>query len=177
MAIQNLDDFKSKIKGGGARPNLFRAIVTFPEFATSADSELTAFMCKSAQLPGSTIGMVMVPFRGRQLKLAGDRTFEDWTISIINDTTMDVRNAFEQWMNAIDQHYTNTGLSNPYSYQTDMEVHQLNKEGKTTKEYYLRGVFPTNISPIEVSYDSTDTIEEFSVTLAYQYWESPNTTT
>lgn len=177
MAILNLDTFKARLQGGGARPNLFNVIVTFPSFVTATNSEHTSFMCKSAQLPGSTIGQIIVPFRGRQLKLAGDRTFEDWTISIVNDTGMEVRNAFEQWLNAIDMHALNTGLSNPYLYQTDMTIEQLDKTGAVTKTYYLIGAFPQNTSPIELSWDSTDTVEEFSVTISYQYWTSPGTTT
>ena len=175
MAILGVDDFKSKLKKGGARPNLFKAVVNFPTFA-GGNTELTSFLCKAAQLPGSVIGMITVPFRGRQLKLAGDRTFEDWSITVINDVDMTIRNAFERWMNGINQHFTNTGLSNPVDYQVDMSVEQLDKEGDTTKKYDLRGVFPTNISPIELSSDSTDTIEEFQITLAYQYWESDTTT-
>lgn len=174
MAILGVDDFKSKLTGGGARPNLFKATVNFPGYA-GGDVELTSFMCKAAQLPSSTIGTIPLPFRGRILQLAGDRTFEPWTITIVNDTNFKVRNAFERWMNGINSHNNNTGLTNPVQYQADMVVEQLDKSGVTVKRYDFRGTFPTALSAIEVSYDSTDQIEEFQVELQVQYWES-NTT-
>ena len=119
----------------------------------------------------------MVPFRGRQLQLAGDRTFEAWTITIINDTGFEVRNAFEQWSNGINSHNGNTGLSNPTDYQADAIIEQLDKEGNTTKTYDFRGLWPSNIGAIDVSYESADTIQEFTVELQVQYWESTGTTT
>lgn len=175
MAILGVDDFKSKLTGGGARSNLFKATVNFPGYA-GGDVELTSFLIKAAQLPSSVIAPITIPFRGRQLQIAGDRTFEPWTITVINDSTMSVRNAFERWMNGINQHNNNTGLSNPTDYQADMVVEQLNKAGEVTKRYDFRGTFPTNVSSIDVSYDSENTIEEFTVELQVQYWES-NTTT
>ena len=175
MAILGVDDFKSKLVGGGARANLFKATVNFPGYALG-DVELTSFMIKAAQLPASIIAPITIPFRGRQLQIAGDRTFEPWSITIINDTNMDVRNAFERWMNGINQHSNNTGLTNPTDYQADMIVEQLNKAGEVTKRYDFRGTFPTNVSSIEVSYDSENAIEEFTVELQVQYWESATTT-
>jgi len=175
MAILGVDDFKAKLIGGGARPNLFKATLNFPGYA-GGNVELTSFMCKAAQLPGSTIAPVMVPFRGRQLQIAGDRTFEPWTVTIINDTGMDVRNAMERWMNGINSHSQNTGLANPVDYTADMSIEQLNKAGEVTKKYDFRGVWPSNVSAIEMSYESNDQIEEFTVEFQITYWES-NTTT
>ena len=175
MAILGVDDFKAKLIGGGARPNLFKATVNFPGYA-GGNVELTSFMCKAAQLPGSIIAPVMVPFRGRQLMVAGDRTFEPWTVTIINDTGMDVRNAMERWMNGINSHSQNTGLANPVDYTADMSIEQLNKAGEVTKKYDFRGVWPSNVSAIEMSYESNDQIEEFTVEFQITYWES-NTTT
>jgi hypothetical protein len=175
MAILGVDDFKSKLTGGGARSNLFKATVNFPGYA-GGDVELTSFLIKSAQLPSSVISPIMIPFRGRQLQIAGDRTFEPWTITVINDSNMEVRNAFERWMNGINQHNNNTGFSNPTDYQADMVIEQLNKAGEVTKRYDFRGTFPTNVSSIEVSYDSENAIEEFTVELQVQYWESGTTT-
>lgn len=174
MAILGVDDFKSKLVGGGARPNLFKATVNFPGFA-GGDVELTSFMCKAAQLPSSIVGTIPVPFRGRVLQLAGDRTFEPWTITVVNDTNFKVRNAFERWMNAINSHNQNTGLTNPVSYQADMTIEQLDKSGATVKRYDFRGTFPTAVSAIELSYDAGDQIEEFTVELQVQYWESDTT--
>lgn len=174
MATLGVDDFKSKLIGGGARPNLFKAIVNFPAYA-GGDTELTSFMCKGAQLPASVIAQLDVPFRGRQLKIAGDRTFENWSITVINDTGMEIRNAMERWMNGMNEHVNNTGLSNPTDYQADMAVEQLDKAGNVTKVYTIRGAYPVNVSAIDLSYDSNDAIEEFTVELAYQYWESGTT--
>jgi hypothetical protein len=174
MAILGVDDFKSKLTGGGARSNLFKATVNFPGYA-GGDVELTSFLIKAAQLPASVIAPITIPFRGRQLQIAGDRTFEPWTITVINDSGMTVRNAFERWMNGINQHNNNTGFSNPTDYQADMVVEQLNKAGEVTKRYDFRGTFPTNVSSIDVSYDSENTIEEFTVELQVQYWESDTT--
>lgn len=169
-----VDDFKAKLKGGGARPNLFRVTLNFPVYA-GGSAELTSFMCKGAQLPASTINAVEVPFRGRQLKIAGDRTFEDWSVTVINDTGFEVRNAMERWMNGMNGHTANTGFTNPVLYQADLIVDQLDKDGGVLKSYNFRGAFPNNISAIDLSYDTVDTIEEFEVAFSIQYWES-NTT-
>lgn len=172
--MSNVDTFKSKLIGGGARPNLFKATITFPGYA-GGNTELTSFLVKGAQLPGSTVAQIDVPFRGRQLKIAGDRTFENWTITVINDAAMEVRNAFESWMNGMNEHSGNTGLTNPLDYQTDMTIEQLDRAGEVTKAYKVRGAFPVNVAAIDLSYDSSDQIEEFTVELAYQYWESNST--
>lgn len=174
MAILGVDDFKAKLSGGGARANLFKATVNFPGYA-GGDVELTSFMVKAAQLPSSIITPITVPFRGRKLQIAGDREFEPWNITVINDAAFNVRNAFERWMNGINQHQANTGFTNPTDYQADMIVEQLDKGGNVVKRYDFRGTFPTNLSPIEVSYDAENTIEEFSVELQVQYWESDTT--
>jgi hypothetical protein len=174
MAILGVDDFKSKIRGGGARPNLFKATVNFPTYA-AGDVELTSFMCKGAQLPSSVTNVIDVPFRGRQLKVAGDRTFEPWTVTIINDTDFAVRDSMERWLNGINNHKANAGLTNPVDYQADLIVDQLDRDGNEIKTYNFRGAFPVNISNIELSYETVDTIEEFTVEFQIQYWES-NTT-
>ena len=174
MAILGVDDFKSKLVGGGARSNMFKVTCNFPSYA-QGDVELSSFMIKGAQFPSSVVAPVPVLFRGRQLQLAGDRTFEPVSLTVINDTGFEVRNAFERWMNGINEHNNNSGLSNPTDYMADMIVEQLNKQGEVTKTYDLRGVFPTNLSTIELSYDNENQIEEFTVEMQVQYWES-NTT-
>lgn len=174
MAVLGVDDFKSKLRGGGARPNLFKATVNFPAYA-GGDVELTSFLCKAAQLPASVMAQIDVPFRGRQLKIAGDRTFEPWTVTVINDTDFNVRNAMERWMNGINAHAANTGLTNPVDYQADLLVQQIDKDGSTLKTYNFRGCFPTNMSAIELAYETVDTIEEFTVEFQVQYWESDTT--
>ncbi len=174
MAILGVDDFKSKLRGGGARANLFKAIINFPAYA-GGDVELTSFLCEAAQLPGSTLGAIEVPFRGRRLKLAGDRTFEPWTVTIINDTDFKIRNAMERWMNGMNNHQLNTGLVNPTTYQADLNVEQIDKNGAVLKKYTFKGAFPTAVSPIDLSYATENEIERFTVEFQYQYWTS-NTT-
>ena len=175
MAILGVDDMKAKLVGGGARPNLFKVTMAFPSYVT-ANVELASYMCKATSMPASTIAPIEVPFRGRQLKIAGDRTFDPWSVTVINDTDFNVRNSFEQWMNGINQHNENTGLTQPSSYMADMIVQQLDKDGTTKKTYNIRGVFPTNLGAIELSYETGDTIEEFEVEMQIQYWESDKTT-
>lgn len=174
MAILGVDDFKSKLRGGGARPNLFKCTINFPAYA-GGDAELTSFLCKTAQLPQSTVEPLLVNFRGREMKMAGERVFQDWTVSILNDTDFGVRDPMERWMNGINGHVANTGLTNPVDYQTDLIVEQLDRDGTTIKRVDLRGAFPTDVGPIELSYDARGEVEQFDVTFSYQYWES-NTT-
>jgi len=174
MANLGVDDFKSKLIGGGARTNLFQVTPNFPGFA-GGDVELTSFMCKGASLPASTIAPIEVPFRGRKLQIAGDRTFEAWTITIINDGKMICRSAFERWMNGINSHEANTGLSNPNDYMADMIVEQLDKAGESVKRYDIKGCFPTLLGAIDLSYDNEGVIGEFTVDLTYQYWTSDTT--
>ena len=175
MAILGVDDMKAKLVGGGARPNLFKVTMSFPSYVT-ANVELASYMCKATSMPASTIAPIAVPFRGRNLQIAGDRTFDPWSVTIINDTDFNVRNSFEQWMNGINQHKLNTGLTQPSSYMADMIVEQLDKDGTVEKTYNIRGTFPTNLGAIELSYDSENAIEEFEVELQIQYWESNKTT-
>ena len=176
MAVLGVDDFKSKLRGGGARPNLFKATINFPAYA-GGDPELTSFLCEAAQLPGSTMGTIIVPFRGRQLKMAGDRTFAEWTVTIINDTDFAVRNSMERWMNGINAHSANTGLASPIAYEADLKIEQLDRAGASIKEYIFRGAFPTDLSPIEVAYSTNDEIERFTTTFQYQYFDALNEAT
>ena len=174
MAILGVDDFKAKLRGGGARPNLFKATINFPAYA-GGDVETTSFLCEAAQLPGSTITPIVVPFRGRQLKMAGDRTFDTWSPTIINDTDFVIRDSMERWMNGMNAHSANTGLTNVVDYEADLLVEQLDKDGSIIKTYNFRGCFPTAVSPIDLSYASENEIERFTVEFQVQYWES-NTT-
>jgi hypothetical protein len=174
MAILGVDDFKSKLVGGGARANLFKVTLNYPSYV-NGDVELTSFMCKGSQLPASIIAPVPVLFRGRQLQLAGDRSFEPWGVTVINDSGMEVRNAMERWMNGMNSNVSNVGLSNPIDYMADAVVEQLDKAGNVTKKYDFRGIFPTNVNAIDLSYDNENAIEEFAVEFQIQYWES-NTT-
>jgi hypothetical protein len=175
----SVNEFRSQMTGDGARPNLFEVSMPFPAFASPANAQTKlTFMCKTAQLPGSTVGVVPVNYFGRELKFVGNRTFADWTISVINDEDFVVRNAFERWMNGINSH--NLNVRNPLAlaplgYSVDSEVTQFGKQGNTLKKYRFVGVFPTDITPIDVDWGSNDTIEEFSVTLSYQWWDAVDT--
>ena len=175
--MANIDDFKANLIGGGARANQFRATITPPAgIAIGLDVRRTSFLVTAAQLPASTLGEIPVPFRGRNIFLAGDRTFEDWTITVLNDTNFKLRNAFERWNNGMNNMTDNEGLTNPADYQVDAFVDHLDRNGATIKSYTLRGVFPTVIGVTELSYAQADEIETFTVTLGYQFFES-NTTT
>jgi len=175
--MANIDDFKAKLTGGGARANYFKVICNFPAgINVNGANEIGSFLIKNASLPASTIGMFEIPFRGRKLKLAGDRTFDQYSITVLNDVGFTIRNAFERWMNSISQHVNNVGLDNANDYQSDIIVQQLNRNEDILKQYTLRGAFPINISAIELSAEAADTIEEFTVDLQYQYWTSDTTT-
>ena len=179
MALGSVDQFKARLTGGGARSNLFQVTMNNPRggLGVDVDADLSSFLCEAAQLPASTVGTIIVPFRGRQLKVAGDRIFEDWTITIMNDNNFAIRNAFESWMNQINQHVGGTTVlgTNIQAYIQDWKVEQLDKNNQVQKSYTFRGCFPVQVDPIDMSFDATDTIEEFSCTIAYQYWTSNST--
>ena len=196
--LRTITAFKSKLAGGGARPNLFE--VEIPSFPTAAgtntwktgdnqEADTFKFLCKAASLPASVISPVEIPFRGRILKVAGDRTFETWSTTIINDENFMIRNAFETWMQGISKNSNATGATDPSSYMTYALVHQLGRgaDGGQSAErnspavsgtavtplktYTFFDIFPTNISAIDLSYENTDAIEEYTVDFQVQYWE------
>jgi hypothetical protein len=176
----NVNDFRAQMIGDGARPNLFQVTLTFPTFATnsSAAGQKTTFMAKTAQLPGSTIGQVPMYYFGREVKFAGNRTFTDWSLQIINDEDFTIRDALESWMNSISSHATNVrsgAAANPTQYSVDAVVDQYSKTGQIIKSYKFVGLFPVDIAPIDLDWSSNDSIEEYGATFAFQYWES-NTT-
>jgi|TARA_B100001094_G_scaffold302513_1_gene329802 hypothetical protein len=190
--LRTITDFKTALQGGGARANLFEVdIPTIPAVATQGidwDAENFQFLCKAAALPASNVAPIEVPFRGRTLKVAGDRTFDTWTVTVINDEDFKLRSAFEQWMNGISKLDNNTGATNPSSYMARAIVHQLGRgadQGRFSqtnsdiaggsgvtplRTYLFNDVFPTNVSQIDLSYDSADTIEEYTVEFQVQYW-------
>ena len=172
--LRKIPDFKSKLIGGGARPNLFEVELAFPEeIAIDNDvKEKARFLVKAAALPASNITPIDVNFRGRILKIAGDRTFDTWTITVINDTDFAIRSAFEKWMNSIHRLSDATATNNPADYQEDAYVHQLDRDGSTLRTYRFYDVFPTQISQVDLSYETVDTIQEFTVELQVLYYES-----
>ena len=174
MADLSIDRLKGSLTGGGARANYFE--VQIPTFGGNLTTE-QGFLVKAAQMPASIIAPITVPFRGRQLQIAGDRTFEPWTITVLNDTDFAIRNAMEEWMNAINQHSSNKSLEDEDAYYKDAEVRQLDRQGNVVKTYNFVGIWPSNISAIDVSYDSENTIEEFTVEFQVTYWTSNTTDT
>jgi hypothetical protein len=193
--LRTISGFKERLAGGGARPNLFEVeLGSFPaplqaSWGTGAgqESDTFKFLCKSAALPASNISPIEVPFRGRTLKVAGDRTIDAWTVTIINDEDFKLRTAFEVWMNSISKLTNNTGATNPAAYMTDAFVHQLGRGAgelfsqtnseltngagiKPLRTYKFYDIFPTNVSQIDLSYDSGDTIEEYTVEFQVQWW-------
>jgi|TARA_B100000035_G_scaffold92102_1_gene77768 hypothetical protein len=171
--LRKITDFKSKLTGGGARANLFEVVLNFPD-AAQPDSdtlEKTRFMVKGANMPASNIQQIEVPFRGRVLKIAGDRTFDSWTVTVINDTDFAIRSAMERWMNTINRVSDNTGLTDPATYQADAYVMQLDRDGSVLRTYRFYDVFPTQVSPIELGYDAQG-IQEFTVELQVQWWQA-----
>ena len=200
--MSSISDFKSKVATDFARPNLFSCELNFPSTFTdqAALKELGTFTVKAANLPATQLGTVEVPYRGRVLKIAGDRTFEPWTITIMNDKNFRLRDAFEKWTESIQayaQNVTTAGV-NIQNYYADMFVSQLDRNtseagaaasgGKAKgasagakgiphqvlREYRFVDVFPTNISAIDLDFGSNDAIEEFTVEMQVQYWQVSN---
>ena len=179
---RTISQFKSRLLGGGARPNLFEVELTgLPtSVALPWQAERFGFLCKAANMPAMTIANIDVPFRGRIFKVAGDRTIENWTITVINDEDFLFRNAFEEWTQQIANLDDNMGSTNPASYMVNAKVFQLGRgstpssknnagdRNAVLREYEFIDIFPTNVSSIDLSYDSSDTIEEFVVDFQVQ---------
>ena len=180
---KTLSQFKSNLLGGGARPNLFEVELTTLPAGIEWEAEKFRYMCKAAALPASNIAQIDVPFRGRIFKVAGDRTIETWSVTVINDESFKLRNAFEEWMQQIAKLDNNLGATLPESYMTDATVYQLGRgaskssedssgnENAVLKEYKMQGIFPTNLAAIDLSYDTGDTIEEFTVEFQVQSFQ------
>ena len=177
---KTISQFKSQLVGGGARPNLFEVELTTLPGGIAWDADNFRFMCKSAALPAQNVASIDVPFRGRIFKVAGDRTIDTWTVTIINDEGFLLRNAFEEWSNLIADLGTNLGATDPSAYMTNAKVYQLGRGSSASsqdnsgtanavlKEYEFIDIFPTNVAQIDLSYDSSDTIEEFTVEFQVQ---------
>ena len=192
MAIDNITfnsrsitNFRDRLVGGGARPNFFEVNITIPESVSKlgdVDTDMR-FMVKAAEIPAANLGNIPVPFRGRVLPVAGDRTFDPWTVTVINDTSFNIRDAMEQWSNSINDLQFDGGITNPANYQTDAFVTQLGRvnDNKGTlstgvdnmqqiRQYKFFGIYPSVVSSIPLDYGATDSIEEFQVTFNYIYW-------
>ena len=169
-----IDDFKANLLGGGARANQFRVTITPPAgIAIGLDVRRASFLVTASNLPAQTLGEITVPFRGRQIYIAGDRTFEDtWSTTFLNDTDFMVRNAMELWMNGINDLADGTGTSALADYQTDLQVEQLDRDDTILKTYIFRSAWPTTVAQIDLSSETADGIESFEVTWRYQHFEA-----
>ena len=193
MATSRIADIRATLKGGGARPNLFEVSIPAKtgifEYTGNDSQNEAKILVKAAQLPASNVASIDVPFRGRIMKVAGDRTFDTWTVTVINDVDFALRNSFQNWMQKINQYADSSGEGNPDTYKSEATVTQLRRaigtggdSGSSTirdtngsglqaaYKYDFKGIFPTNISAIDLSYDTADTIEEFTVEFQVDYW-------
>ena len=188
--VRTISNFKSALRGGGARPNLFEvAIPDMPSYVDggiygNVDKSTLRFMCKAANMPASNVAPVDVPFRGRILKVAGDRTFDPWTITVINNTDWALRQTFEDWSNMINNRVYDFGVTQPVEYHTNASVLQLARNTPAgtgqdqtgdsnipiVSKYKFYGMWPSQVSSVALDYGSTDTIEEFQVTFQVEYW-------
>jgi len=190
---RTLSQFKSNLLGGGTRPNLFEVQVNFPTAVNlglqgdnpngAFDQDTFRFLCKAASLPASNIANIDVPFRGRIFKVAGDRTFENWTVTVINDEHFNHYRAFQSWMQNIGNYGDSSGMQRPSDYMGQATVYQLGRnssslqsaaspatDSKTIAQYKFNDIWPTTVSNIDLSYDSSDAIEEFTVDFQVNYW-------
>ena len=186
---RSIVDFRSKMRGGGARSNLFEVTIEYPDLLglpTDPDGPKATgeFLIKDAEIPASNLGNIPVPFRGRVLPVAGDRTFDPWTVTVINDNNFKIRDAMEKWSNFINDLQTSQGIVNPEDYQTSAFVKQLSREGEANpgtidilREYRFEGIYPNVVSSIPLDYGATDQIEEFQVTFNYLFYSVPTGST
>ena len=178
---RNIQEFRSRMTGGGARSNLFEVEIKFPDglaINESLVSDKTPFLVKAAEIPAANLGNIPVPYRGRVLPIAGDRTFDPWTVTVINDTDFAIRDAMERWSNSINDIQTAQGSINPEVYQTSARVFQKSREGqgpsdteKDLRIYKFEGIYPNVVSSIPLDFGATDQIEEFQVTFNYLFYE------
>lgn len=168
----NVNDIRSQLTLGGARASLFQ--VTFTNPANSIADIKIPFLVRSSSIPESNLGTIEVPYFGRKIKLAGDRTYGDWSVTVINDEDFLIRNAMEEWSSKINHNQTNLrefGSAAPLLYKSTAEVTQFSKTGVPIRTYRFNGIFPTSIANIDLNWGDTDAIEEFQVTFAYDWWD------
>lgn len=170
--MASIQDFKTQMFYGGARSNQFQVQLSFPTFVAGGmvQAQRATFLCKAAQLPASTIADVEVQYRGRSVHFAGERSYQPWVITVINDGSFGVRDAFETWHNVIQNYNTTMGNLYASEYQQQMTVYQLDRNDAPLKEYQFINAYPTTIGPIQLSYDQPNEIEQFEVEFAYDYF-------
>ena len=169
----DLDTFRNKMQDGGARPSLFEMEINFPVGGPGGgrDTENARFLTKVSEIPGSTVGVITVPYFGRQLKIAGDRTFATLSVTVLNDEAYELRSKFEQWMDKIARHEVSIGSTRLDNYQSDLALRQLKRSGGTSAVYVFVSAFPTTLGTISLDW-SSEAIEEYTVEFQYQYWTS-----
>ena len=176
MAFQkSIQDFKSILQGGGVRPSMFQVEMVFPSSVTTDTNLVTqegTFLIKAANLPQATVNAINVPFRGRNLKVTGDRIFADWTITVTNDVSFRLRNAFEKWSETCQNMNYVLGANTLNDYYSNAIVRQLDRDGNQLRAYRFEGIWPTKVDAIDLNFDQADTVEEFQVTFAVQYWNA-----
>jgi len=170
----NINEFKGRLRGG-VRSNLFEVVFTYPDSISLLPQfgQRDSVLIKASQLPGATLGNIDVPFMGRQIKIAGDRTFQEWTITVLNDEDFQIRSSLETWMNAINSHQGNIGeVVAPEDYYGTANVIQLDRNGVALQEYVLRDIYPSELSPVELAFDTNDVLQEFQVTIQVNWWDT-----
>jgi hypothetical protein len=171
--MPNINTFVQTLSGGGARANQFQVQITTAPPATTLTTNQFTFLCRSAQIPAQTIGEVAVPYRGRQVFVAGDRTFDAWTTTVFSDAGWGIRGALEKWSDAIqDMGEMSTGLTNPAAYYGEAKVTQMDRNDEPINEYTLYQIWPQTVDPIDLAYDTNDAVMEFGVTWRFNYMDS-----
>lgn len=168
----NIEEFKARLGAGGARPNQFRVSLAFPSYVPNVDTSYS-LLVTGASLPASNVNPAIIQYRGREIKLAGERIFDPFTITIVNDSDFSLRQPFEQWMNGLNNREDNTGVLTPSSYQADIVVEHLDRNDEVLAggRYTLRNAFPINMSEIALQYAQNDIFEEFTVTFQYTHYD------
>lgn len=176
MTTFNVERFKSALTNGGARPNQFAVQLSFPTYVASQSLAVARapFLVSVAELPGQTVNPAIVQYRGREVKFVGDRVYAPWTITVLNDAEMSIRNAFEQWMGGMEDYATKAGRLQPSEYQRDMQVFQLDRNGNALKSYNIVNAFPVDLSPVALDFGANDQISSFTVTFQYQHFTTSN---
>jgi len=172
--MAQIGQFKAQLINGGYRPNQFQVMLTFPSIIPGGPTagQKTQFLAKSASLPASTVETIQTSYRGRQVKFAGERTFQPWTIDIYTDTDFSVRNAFESWVNTIARPNATGGAVQPSVYQTDISIIALDRNDGQSKTYIMRDAFPIEVGAIGLDWETNNQIATFQVTFDYNYFES-----
>jgi hypothetical protein len=178
MTTFNVERFKSALTNGGARPNQFAVQLSYPTYVTGQSTAVarSPFLVSVAELPGQTVNPAIVQYRGREVKFVGDRIYAPWTITVLNDSEMSIRNAIEEWMGGMEDYATKLGRLQPSEYQRDLDVFQLDRNGNVLKSYKLVNAFPVDLSPVALDFGANDQISQFQVTWQYQHFTTSTAT-